>query len=252
MNSFPFFILGSVRSGTTLLRDLLKQHPNLDCPEETHFFRWSEPFGTEAYEKNYARKALFKKHRQLDGVENFDFFYTMQNASDRRELMDHYARLFLEAKGKGAARWFDKTPQNVYGILLISAAYPEAKFVHIHRHPYNVVASLKAGRMLNSQEIRGAVNFWTESLSIVQQFKQGFPDRMIEIAYENLVEQPQQTINQLLDYLDEKSLELDLDSLPIHEEKNRYKELLSLDDLEAIHKQCGDLMKVYGYQIQAH
>lgn len=247
----PFFILGSVRSGTTLLRDLLRQHPNLDCPEETHFYRWSEPFGTDAYEKNYGRKALFKKHRQLDGVENFDFFYTMQNAANRRELMDHYARLFLKARGKEGARWFDKTPQNVYGILMISSAYPEAKFVHIHRHPYNVVASLKAGRMLNSQEIRGAINFWTESLSIVQQFKQGFPDRLIEIAYEDLVQQPQQQIDQLLAFLGEESLVLDLESLPVHEEKNRFKELLSHDDLDAIHEQCGDLMTVYDYQPQA-
>ena len=42
----PFFLVGCVRSGTTLLRNLLRQHPNLESPEETHFFRWPHSFGT--------------------------------------------------------------------------------------------------------------------------------------------------------------------------------------------------------------
>ena len=42
----PFFVLGCVRSGTTMLRDALRMHPHLACPEETHFFRWGEPFGS--------------------------------------------------------------------------------------------------------------------------------------------------------------------------------------------------------------
>ena len=38
----------SGRSGpaTTLTRDLLRRVPNFICPEETHFFRWSEPYRT--------------------------------------------------------------------------------------------------------------------------------------------------------------------------------------------------------------
>ena len=35
----PLFIIGSVRSGTTLTRDLLRRVPDFICPEETHFFR---------------------------------------------------------------------------------------------------------------------------------------------------------------------------------------------------------------------
>ena len=42
----PLFIIGSVRSGTTLTRYLLRRVPNFICPEETHFFRWAEPVRT--------------------------------------------------------------------------------------------------------------------------------------------------------------------------------------------------------------
>jgi hypothetical protein len=33
----PIFIIGSPRSGTTLLRLILDSHPNISCGPETHF-----------------------------------------------------------------------------------------------------------------------------------------------------------------------------------------------------------------------
>src|SRR5688572_15305042 len=61
----PFFVLGCVRSGTTMLRDALRMHPNLACPEETHFFRWGEPYGTEAMSRSLSNNAVLKKHREI-------------------------------------------------------------------------------------------------------------------------------------------------------------------------------------------
>jgi len=64
----PFFIVGCVRSGTTMLRDVLRRHPNLTAPEETHLFRWTEPFGTEAYMRGVRSNAVLKRHREMDGI----------------------------------------------------------------------------------------------------------------------------------------------------------------------------------------
>ena len=35
----PIFVIGSPRSGTTLLRLILDSHPRISCGEETHFLR---------------------------------------------------------------------------------------------------------------------------------------------------------------------------------------------------------------------
>src|SRR5687768_3954187 len=35
----PIFVIGSPRSGTTLLRLILDSHPHISCGEETHFLR---------------------------------------------------------------------------------------------------------------------------------------------------------------------------------------------------------------------
>ena len=69
----PFFVLGCVRSGTTLLRDILKLHTRLESPEETHFFRWADPYASPRYERNYVGVKLFKNHQEIDGVSVNDF-----------------------------------------------------------------------------------------------------------------------------------------------------------------------------------
>ena len=44
----PIFVIGSPRSGTTLLRMVLDSHPRISCGEETHFLRELEPITGQA------------------------------------------------------------------------------------------------------------------------------------------------------------------------------------------------------------
>ncbi|MBL4820301.1 MAG: sulfotransferase [Gammaproteobacteria bacterium] len=249
-DSNPFFILGCVRSGTTLLRDLLQQHENLCCPQETHFFRWADPFGTNKYASNYRGKALFKEHREADGIDNFSFFYTLNHGANRKYLMDHYMHLFLEANNKAGKRWFDKSPQNVYGLMLLSGMYPQAKFIHVHRHPYNVIASLKIGKVLKQQQLTGAINFWVESLTILSEYKKGFPHRILELSYGNLTKDTLNTINEILLFLNEKSIKAGSIKIKVHGEKNQYLDVLTNEEMAIIDDYCGDLMDQYGYSGQ--
>ena len=130
----PFFLVGCVRSGTTLLRDLLRQHDRLECPEETHFFRWADPFGTDRYRRMYKKSDLMRRHREMDGVDNFDFSYIINNSQNRWQMSGGYGLAYLKAQGNPEGRWFDKTPQNVYGLLLIAAAYPDATVIGFDSH----------------------------------------------------------------------------------------------------------------------
>ena len=129
LDNTPFFILGCVRSGTTLLRDILRIHPRLESPEETHFFRWADPYASPRYERNYVGVKLFKNHRDLDGVGDFDFEFSRQMAKNRKDISDFYGKYFLQAKNNIDGRWFDKTPQNVYRILLLGYMYPTAECI---------------------------------------------------------------------------------------------------------------------------
>lgn len=244
----PFFILGCVRSGTTMLRDLLREHPRLECPEETHFFRWAEPYGSPNYVAKYRQK-LLQKHRQLDGINEFDFYVGMNLTKNRRELSDIYARRYLEVMKNEKGRWFDKTPQNVYGVLMISAYYPEAKFIHIYRNPLNVVTSLLEGKVMPKHGLVGGISYWNESMLILNEFKKLYPDRLLEVRYETLTANPMPELRKILEFVGEDPAQLaDLSHLT-HPEKNKYKKLLNEEDITIIRDMTEPFFSRYGYKL---
>mgnify|MGYP003951013369 CR=1 FL=1 len=126
--SAPFFMLGCVRSGTTMLRDALRMHPNLAGPEETHFYRWGEPYGTEAMTRTLTNNVVLKRHREIDGITEPEFVEMLKQCTSRAELYWKYMTLYIHRKKPGATRWFDKTPQNVYGAMLAASSMPRARF----------------------------------------------------------------------------------------------------------------------------
>jgi len=152
----PFFIVGCVRSGTTLLRDVLRRHPNLASPEETHFFRWSDPFGTDMGLKPFLTNPVLKKHRELDGITENKFRAILKKSVPRADLCRKYMRTYIEKNKPEATRWFDKTPQNVYGAAMIAAEFPGSKILHIVRNPLDVVSSLRIGKIVKVENLVGA------------------------------------------------------------------------------------------------
>jgi hypothetical protein len=243
----PFFLVGCVRSGTTLVRDLLREHPRLACPEETHYFRWPHPFGNVDFMGVQESNEVLRQHRHIDGVGDATYADILASATTRRDLQDRYAEAFLQAGGMSARRWFDKTPQNVYGLLLLSAVYPEARFVHIHRHPFNVVASLMAGKVMARHSLIGAINTWLESVAIVQQFSQAWPDRVLDVSYERLTGDPLAEINRLLAFLGEAPLDQLGAGIRVHPEQNRHLDALNDADRQTIRHMLGERMRPYGY-----
>ncbi|MED5314985.1 MAG: sulfotransferase [Pseudomonadota bacterium] len=245
--SAPFFVVGCVRSGTTLLRDLLRQHPNVDSPEETHLFRWPHPFGTVDFTHIQEHNETLRAHREIDGVDEQQFLSLLADANSRRDMQDRYAKLFLAAKASRASRWFDKTPQNIYGILLLSAVYPDAKFVHIVRHPLNVVSSLRAGKVMGPHTIQAGINTWLEAVSIAAEFQSAWPDRIHTLTYEELTTSPESVLFALLDFLGETAPSNPFDVRQVHPERNLHEELLSDAERAMIRGQLAAEMAHYGY-----
>lgn len=244
----PFFVLGCVRSGTTILRDIVKLHSRLESPEETHFFRWADPYGSPRFERNYVGTKLFQEHRKLDGISDHDFHMARSISKNRKQLSDVYGMKYLETIGNPTGRWFDKTPQNVYGILLLSRMYPDAKFIHIYRNPLNVVASLKEGRVMAKHSVKGAVNYWNESMIILDEYKKIGADRIYEMPYEKMVEKPKPILRGFFDFIGEDPDFVDYSKIKTHKEKNKYKKVLSDKEIEFVKKQTEPFYSMYGYK----
>jgi len=247
MENAPFFIVGAPRSGTTLLRDVLRLHPRLECPEETHFFRWADPFRSPRYQKHYNKSRLFQKHREIDGIDNFGFHLSLQRGSSRGQLQDWYGREFLRVRGNPDGRWFDKTPQNIYGILLISEYYPDAKFIHLHRNPLNVVASLLEGKVMPAHDLMGAVNYWLESMMIMRQYKSANPERVLDVSYERFTEDAMSVTRIILEFVGESASEMPYNKMSIHREMNKYRRVLDAQEVGKVLKITEAYRAEYGY-----
>ena len=142
MSGPPVFVVGAPRSGTTLLRRLLNQHPELHLTFEASFFSVcrSVPGGISDAEFRRAWMASLpvawqRVHPQHlstavpEGLPARDPAYL-------RSLMEHCARRV------GKVRFGDKSPLHVSEVGSLLAAFPDARVVHIVRDPVAVVRSL--------------------------------------------------------------------------------------------------------------
>lgn len=206
----PFFIVGSGRSGNTLLRRILCAHSELYIPPETYvlgrvirLFRryrrlpWSDLV--------HLILAQFQFHAQFETFE-INLGSLTQSllvlASKRRSLatiLDQFYRFHARSKGVDCQRWGDKTPVNVFHLENIYQVFPQAHFIHMVRDGCDVAASyLQAGLY---QDVAEAGKRWQLAVETAERFSRRHPEAFLEIRYESLVSAPQETMQQICDFL---------------------------------------------------
>lgn len=248
----PLFIVGSVRSGTTLTRNLLRRVPNFICPEETHFFRWAEPFRTPHSFAPYRHNQLLRKHRQIDGVSDEVFEDILRTSRNKTELQRGYITAFAQAQGiKGPYRWFDKTPQNVYGAALIAQEMPNARFLNLIRNPLNVVASLVLGRQVKVSDIHGACNYWSEAVQVMTTVEAAYPDRVLTLRYEDLIADVPGAMARILDHAGVTAPPGLYSAGDAHRERNLWRDALGTGLSGVVRNRCLHLARRCGYDLDA-
>ncbi len=249
MNEKPFFIIGCVRSGTTLLRNVLRNHPNLVSPEESHFFRWSEPFGTSQSTRllSSTTNGILRKHREMDGISENEFNDIFNRSVSRADLQKRYMQKYLINNKFEGKRWFDKTPQNVYCASMIATDFPGSKLVHIVRNPVDVVSSLRIGKVVKIDNLIGACNYWNEAAAIIHVLKRAYRNRVYEVKYEDFTSNFLPELEKMLTYLDEDFNEKWFSTFATTPKEHDHSELFTPEELNKIEKLCGRWGRHYGY-----
>ena len=248
----PLFIIGSVRSGTTLTRDLLRRVPNFICQEETHFFRWAEPFRTPHSLHPYRNNALLKKHRTIDGIDDATFEAILSESRNKAEMQRRYIAAFARAQGViGPYRWFEKTPQNIYGAPLIAQQMPKARFVFMVRNPLNVVASMKLGRQVKIADLFGACNYWLEAAAIYETLRAAYSDRVMCLRYEDLVADVPKAMAEILRHIALPAPPALFHARDAHGEKNLWLSAFTAEEAAQVRDQCGAIAATFGYDLAA-
>jgi hypothetical protein len=143
----PLFIIGNKRSGTSQLVRVLNLHPQIFVSHEAdvawilHQFYHRQPFRAHSWDSNRGMRLTLEiaghlLRREASPLENF---IAVQMA-----VMEK-GNPWLPAQKKTGLQWIgDKKPmQHTDPELLkfLLEHFPEARFLHIVRHPFEVVAS---------------------------------------------------------------------------------------------------------------
>lgn len=197
----PFFVVGSARSGTTLLRLMLNAHRDVAVPPESRFVveLWT---GTE----HVRVRELLPKLAAHPRFQTWDLPIEMVehelNGLDEvpyATALEAPYRAYARVNGK--ARWGDKTPRYVEHIPLLARLWPDARFVHLVRDGRNVALSY-ADVPFGPKTVVKAAELWAGRVRMGLEAGRALGgDRYLEIRYEDLVDDAEGEANDLCEFL---------------------------------------------------
>lgn len=209
------FIVGCPRSGTTLLQRMLDSHPQLAVANDTHFIpRAVQKLGLTSNLRLTAPLVEFVRHYRRYprlGLPDAAIDNAASTAETYPEFISNIYRQFAEAKAKPLSG--EKTPDYVKNLPMLNHLFPEARFIHIYRDGRDV--ALSTLEWATNSKGPGRLEYWKESpvgvsaLWWKQQVSTGREDgasigadRYLEVCYELLVDQPEDELRRIADFLD--------------------------------------------------
>jgi len=175
----PIFIVGMPRSGTTLLESLLDDHPQVFAAGELPIIpvlgrRFAERQNTPPFRHGHGPALAALKPGQHHGG----------------------GLGYLNGVRRASPRWFDyfvdKLPDNSFNLGLIACVLPNAKILHIMRHPLDVMLSIYFQRFTSvpySFRPEDIVHHWKNYRRMMDHWRRVLPkDTLLELRYENLVQ----------------------------------------------------------------
>ena len=206
MQDNPVYVAGLERSGTSLMYALLASHPRIAMTRRTNMWtHFYNQYGDLADETNF--------ERCLASMMTYKRLLKLQPDPERirREFQQGpatYGRLFglLEehfAEAAGKPRWGDKSLNTERYAEAIFEAFPRARILHMMRDPRDRFAS----SLKRWGPTPGGVGFgtamWLSSLEMAQANMARFPRNYMIVRYETLAGQPEDTLRQISDFIDE-------------------------------------------------
>lgn len=294
----PVFIIGHWRSGTTHLHNLLGCDPNFTCPTYyqvmfPHHFAYSQPWGLKIFnyfspskrpmdnmaigakaphEDEFALAALSTVSPYLralfprtgdNGDAALDPLRLDQEALDRwKTAMRHFVQKLTFSTGK---RIVFKSPPHLGRVRVLLDLFPQAKFIHICRDPYEVYLSTRhmwqTGFSLSHlqkpepQALEEILLTWyIELYSLFDRDRDLIPPgAFCEVKFEELVNTPLDTLKNIYETLDLPGFEeFRAKVIPYLEAQKSYKRnsyVLDHETKERIRQRWGPTCEGYGYTL---
>jgi hypothetical protein len=205
----PFFIVGASRSGTTMLRLMVNEHPALHVPRESWFIMnlMDELPLQSSLSEDQVRLAFDIvtahwrwKDWEIEENHLWDRFARLHEPL-LSDLIDAVFTLSSERSGEGKCRWGDKTPEYIRHIDRLHTVFPEAQFIHIIRDGRDVCLSLTRYEYRHGILSENA-KYWAEWVAAGIESGRRLPKSLyLEVAYEDVVINTEQTLKEVCQFL---------------------------------------------------
>jgi len=277
----PIFIIGSERSGTTLVLAILACHPRIAVPEVTWYYPRFRPylhtygdlgesanFNTLAHEMANGLRVPYWRMADANPA-GFGAEIAARAADIEQSYAGVFAAMFERYAGYvDKPRWGEKTPGNVFYVAQILEDFPNAQFVYIYRDCRDASAEFIDSQFGPTNAYSAAV-MWRDGQQAVKPFRDRLgAQQWFNIRYEDFVRSPVESLKNMCAFLGEDydhSL-MEFHSTPIAQRRGKtkdnwalahpitdrhvgiYKNQLSLDQQGIMSWVAGDLMRELGYE----
>lgn len=210
----PLFIIGNKRSGTSQLVRMLNLHPRVFVSHESDIiwilyqFHHGQALGPHAWDSDRGLQITLATSGHLlrrDASPRENFFHV-------QESVMACGTPWLPAQLKTGLQWIgDKKPmQHTDPVLrtFVRAHFPDARFLHPVRHPFDVVASSDRfnqtvdGDFWLGLSAAEKLARWTFHEQQALQLREELPDRVHTLRYEDFCRHPERELSAIFEFLE--------------------------------------------------
>lgn len=177
----PVFVIGMMRSGTSLVEQIIATHPCAAGAGEL-------PFWNDAYREHEAQIRTGTLSESI-----------------RRQLGERYLRI-LQTHGNGAPVIVDKANQNSDHVGLIHSVFPSARFICVERHPIDTCLSSYFQQLSPSWsfkfDLSDLAHYCRQHLRLMRHWKAVLPvTSWLTVPYAELVADQERRTRTILDFV---------------------------------------------------
>ena len=229
-NPPAIFILSPYRSGSTLLRVILEGHPQLFAPPELELLSFNtlgERKATFSGRYSFWLEGTIRTIMQIRECSTQEAIALMEELEAKNLTTKQFYQLIQQWLGDKTL--VDKTPSYSINLETLKRAerdFQNPLYIHLVRHPYATMHSYEQARLeqivpyqhpFNRREFAELV--WLISHQNILEFLQQVPqERQYQIKFEDLVSQPQTSIENICQFL---GLEFHPEMLQPYKEKKQ-------------------------------